>query len=109
MERHHIFSVVLVASAISGMLSPAMFIVAVFSWVWMPPFLLGSAGLIFFASMIVTSTATLLLAGVPAALYERVAGVRDDRTALWIWAASAIAIALVGLGWRFGLTASPAA
>lgn len=49
MERHHIFSLALVASAISGMLSPAMFIVAIFSWVWMPPFLLGSAGLIFFA------------------------------------------------------------
>ena len=29
MERHHIFSVALIASAISGMLSPAIFIVAI--------------------------------------------------------------------------------
>lgn len=107
MERHHIFSVALIASAISGMLSPAMFIVAIFSWVWMPPFLLGSAGMIFFASMLVTATATLLVAGVPAALFERFSGTRDDRTALWIWAWSAILLALLGLAWRFGHMSAP--
>lgn len=100
MKPHHIFSVALVASALNGMLSPAMIIVAIFSWVWMPPYLLGSAGSIFFASMLVTATGTLLLAGVPAALYERVAGARGGTVALWIWAGSAVLLVVQGLAWR---------
>lgn len=100
MKRHHVFSIALVASAINGMISPAMLIVAIFGWVWMPPFLLGSAGMILFASMLVTSTGTLLLAGVPAALYERVTGARGNDMSLWIWAGAAILLALQGLAWR---------
>jgi hypothetical protein len=102
LQRHHVFSVALVASAINGMLSPAMLIVAIFSWVWLPPFLLGSAGAIFFASMLVTATGTLLLAGVPAALYERITGSQGDIVALWIWAGSAILLTVHGLAWRMG-------
>jgi hypothetical protein len=100
MKPHHIFSMALVASALNGMFSPAMLIVAIFSWVWMPPYLLGSAGSIFFASMLVTATGTLLLAGVPAALYERVTGDRSSPVALWIWAGSAILLVAQGLAWR---------
>jgi len=100
MKPHHVFSVALVASALNGMISPAMLIVAIFSWVWMPPYLLGSAGSIFFASMIVTATGTLLLAGVPAALYERVTGDRAGPVAMWIWAGSAVLLVVLGLAWR---------
>lgn len=100
MKPHHIFSVALVASAINGMFSPAMLIVAIFSWVWMPPYLLGSAGAIFFASMLVTATGTLLLAGVPAALYERFTGDRASPVGLWIWAGSAILLVAQGIAWR---------
>jgi len=102
MERHDIFSIAVLASAVSGMVSPAMTIVAIFSWVWMPPFLMGSPGLVFFLSMLVTATGTLLLSGVPAALYERFVGDPGGRAALWIWAAGAVALMLLGLGWRFG-------
>jgi len=102
MERHNIFSLVLLVSAINGMTSPAMIIVAIFSWIWMPPFLIGNAGLVFFLSMLVTATGTLLVAGVPAALYERLVGDPTGRRALWIWAVTAIALTLVSLGWRFG-------
>ncbi|MFZ9632791.1 MAG: hypothetical protein ACO3EK_02905 [Alphaproteobacteria bacterium] len=102
MERHNIFSIAVLASAVSGMVSPAMTIVAIFSWVWMPPFLMGSPGLVFFLSMLVTATGTLLLSGVPAALYERLAGDPDGRAARCIWAAGAVALLLLGLGWRFG-------
>lgn len=100
MKPHQIFSIVLVASAINGMISPAMLIVAIFSWVWMPPFLLGSAGTIFFVSMLVTATGTLLVAGVPAALYERIAGVRTGDAPLWVWAGAAVLIAVQGILWR---------
>jgi hypothetical protein len=100
MQRHHILSIALVASAINGMVSPAMVIVAIFSWVWLPPFLLGSAGTIFFVSMLVTATGSLLLAGVPAAVYERVTGARADAISLWIWAGSAVLLMVHGFVWR---------
>ena len=100
MQRHHVLSIALVASAINGMVSPAMVIVAIFSWVWLPPFLLGSAGTIFFASMLVTATGSLLLAGVPAAVYERATGARADATSLWIWAGSAVLLMVHGFAWR---------
>ena len=102
MERHNIFSIVVLAAAINGMMSPAMVVVAIFSWIWMPPFLLGNASLVFFLSMLVTATGTLLLSGVPAALYERLVGDPAGRRALWIWALSALALLLASLGWRFG-------
>jgi hypothetical protein len=109
MERHNIFSIVLLSSAINGMVSPATTIVAIFAWVWMPPFLLGSAGLVLFASMLVTSTGALLLAGVPAALFERLAGDPTGRNALWIWAGASVALMLGSLGWRFGHMPLPGA
>lgn len=102
MERHNIFSIVLIAAGISGMTSPAMMIVAIFSWIWLPSFMLGSTGMIFFLSMLVTATGTALVAGVPAALYERLAGDPDGRTTLWIWAACTTLLMLAGLAWRFG-------
>jgi hypothetical protein len=108
MERHNIFSIVLIASAISGMVSPAMMIVAIFSWIWLPSFMLGSTGLIFFLSMLVTATATLLLAGVPAALYERTVDDATGRQALWIWAVCSVLLMLAGLAWRFGHSPPPA-
>lgn len=102
MERHNIFSIVVLTSAINGMISPVMVMVAIFSWIWMPPFLLGNASLVFFLSMLVTATGTMLFAGVPAALYERLVGDATGRAALWIWALSSLALLLVSLGWRFG-------
>jgi hypothetical protein len=93
MERHHIFSIAVVASAISGMTPMAWIVVAAFSWIWMPAWLPWERGPVIFLSMLITSTTLLLLAGVPAALYERLVG--DDptgRRALSIWAGTATAI-----------------
>ena len=107
MERHNIFSIVLIAAAINGMVSPAMMIVAIFSWIWLPSFMLGSTGLIFFLSMLVTATATLLIAGVPAALYERASGDATGRGGLWVWAASSVLLMAASLAWRFGYAPPP--
>jgi len=77
MERHNIFSIAVLASAVSGMVSPAMTIVAIFSWVWMPPFLMGSPGLVFFLSMLVTATGTC---SCPACPLRSTSGSRAIRT-----------------------------
>ena len=53
------------------------------------------------------STATLIVAGIPAALYERYVGAKDDSTdtSLWIWlvGTALLAIPAVGNFLRVGL------
>ncbi len=107
MQRHHIFSIVLVASAISGILSPIVAIFWVLAPLWIPSWLPVCPQLLFYLCSLMAATATLLMSGVPAALYERLVGDPDDRHALWVWAASAIGMMSLGLVWRFGMAPVP--
>ena len=107
MERHHVFSIALIAAAITGLTSPFTTIVWIFSPWWAPGWMLGSIEALLFASMLLVSTTTLLAAGVPAALYERATGDASSRRALAIWAAFAAAIMLAGLAWRFATAPPP--
>ena len=53
------------------------------------------------------STATIILGGIPAAIYERFAGIKDDSTptSLWIWLAGTAVLTLPAMGnfLKFGL------
>ena len=46
------------------------------------------------------STATIILAGIPAAIYERFVGAKDNSTvvSLWIWLAGTAILALPAAG-----------
>ncbi|MFM9973970.1 MAG: hypothetical protein ACKVON_05265 [Beijerinckiaceae bacterium] len=58
-------------------------------------FLFSSRLLLFYFASLTISVFTVLLAGVPAALYERSKGLKDsDTTSLTIWLLSAIVLAL---------------
>jgi hypothetical protein len=61
----------------------------VFSKVLMYVPLFGSESLIFYFGALMLSTATLILGGIPAAIYERIQGAKDDSTegSLWVWLA----------------------
>ena len=54
-----------------------------------PALLFGSVGLTLMFSSLMVSTATIILAGIPAAVYERLVGAKDDSTeaSMWIWLA----------------------
>jgi hypothetical protein len=58
--------------------------------------LFGSERLIYFFASLMLSTATLILAGIPAAIYERIVGAKDDSTevSLWIWLVGTAILAL---------------
>ena len=67
-------------------------------WLWFalipmqilaPALLFGSVPLTLMFSSLMVSTATIILAGIPAAIYERLVGAKDDSTeaSLWIWLA----------------------
>ena len=54
---------------------------------------------LYFASLLV-STATIILAGIPAAIFERFTGAKDDSTvtSMWIWVAGTLALTLPAMG-----------
>ena len=65
-----------------------------------PALLFGSVGLTLMFSSLMVSTATIILGGIPAALYERFAGVKDDsnEVSLWIWLAGTALLTLPAIG-----------
>jgi hypothetical protein len=69
--------------------------------------LFGSVALIALFASLMLSTATLIVAGIPAALYERFTGATDDSTdtSLWIWlvGTALLSIPAVGTLVRVGL------
>jgi len=65
-----------------------------------PALLFGNVSLTLMFSSLMVSTATIILAGIPAALYERVVGAKDDSTlaSLWIWLAGTAILTLPAIG-----------
>ena len=78
-----------------------------YSWQLVAAPLFGSVPLVALFASLMLSTATLILAGIPAALYERYVGAKDDSTdtSLWIWlvGTAILAIPAVGTFLRVGL------
>lgn len=69
--------------------------------------LFGSTSLIAYFASLMLSTLTIILAGIPAAIYERVVGATEDSTeaSLWIWLAGTALLTLPAIGnfLQFGL------
>ena len=65
-----------------------------------PALLFGSIPLTFLFASLMVSTATIILAGLPAAIYERVTGANEDSTeaSLWIWLAGTALLTLPAAG-----------
>lgn len=65
-----------------------------------PALLFGSVPLTLMFSSLMVSTATIIIGGIPAAIYERVVGAKDDSTeaSLWIWLAGTALLTLPALG-----------
>lgn len=65
-----------------------------------PALLFGSVPLTLLFSSLMVSTATIILGGIPAAIYERWAGAKDESTevSLWIWLAGTALLTLPAMG-----------
>lgn len=63
------------------------------------PFFGSTALIVYFASLML-STITIILGGVPAAIYEHVIGAKDDSTevSLWIWLAGTAILTIPAIG-----------
>ena len=65
-----------------------------------PALLFGSVPLTLMFSSLMVATGTIILGGIPAALYERFVGAKDDSTeaSLWIWLAGTALLTLPAIG-----------
>jgi hypothetical protein len=65
-----------------------------------PALLFGSVSLTLLFASLMVSTATIVLGGIPAAIYEHVIGAKEDSTeaSLWIWLAATGLLTLPAMG-----------
>ena len=65
-----------------------------------PALLFGSVPLTLMFSSLMVATATIVLGGIPAALYERFIGAKDDSTeaSLWVWLAGTGILTIPAIG-----------
>lgn len=93
------FAILIVGTAvINGMLNPMLAIVVAFAPVWYPYVMPFQPDIAFYIASLIVSGLTLLISGVPAALYERIRGLKEtDDIALLIWLAGAIVLSLPAL------------
>ena len=75
-------------ATLNGIFSPALGAVLPFVLVLMPGFFLQSLNILFFISSILFATMTLIVGGIPAALYERWSGAKEPTDiSMWLWLA----------------------
>jgi len=107
MTRQQTFAIVLGLSAVNGMFSPYLDLMLALAPLWVPNWMPGSPGLLFYAASMLVATTTLLASGIPVALAERtLPHLRGSTQAMAIWAVSAFALTVPGLVRLFYLVAA---
>lgn len=98
MNPRTLFIAVLGITLLNGFVSPAVPVVFLLSPVWMPEFAPRSPIAIFYGTSLIVSLSTLVLSGVPAALFERLTGrQQSDLASMLVWLVAAVALTLPGL------------
>jgi heme/copper-type cytochrome/quinol oxidase subunit 3 len=98
LDRRTMLMLVVGVCVVNGLFSPYLAIALQIAPVLMPEAFPRTVGWALFFSSIIVSTGTLLVSGVPAALYERLIE-RDEASpaAMWIWLALAAVMTLPAL------------
>ena len=101
MERNFYFIGIASFGMINGLFNQVALLFALLHvQVLAPALLFGSVSLTLMFSSLMVSTATIILGGIPAAIYERFIGAKDDSTvvSLWIWLAATGLLTLPAMG-----------
>jgi hypothetical protein len=96
MERNFYYIGIAFFGMINGIFNPLILFTYIWAKVFMFVPLFGVEALIFYFASLMLSTATVILGGIPAALYEHFVGAKDDSTitSLWIWLAGTAILAV---------------
>lgn len=98
MSPQNMFVAVLAVTLLNGFVSPVLPLVFIWSPVWMPEFAPRTPEAILYGTSLLVSLATLILSGVPAALFERITGRQgSDAASMLVWLAAALLITAPGL------------
>jgi len=101
MDRNAYFVAIAFFGMINGLFNQTWVLFALLHvQILSPALLFGSVPLTLMFSSLMVSTATIVLAGIPAAIYEHIAGVKDDSTdvSMWIWLAGTGLLTLPAVG-----------
>lgn len=80
---------------LNGLFSPGLLIFLALAGIWYPWFLPASPSLLFFFSSLLVATFTLMISGVPAAIYERLSGQTSSTyVSMGIWLAGAVILTM---------------
>jgi len=93
MDRQGLVPVMAVA-IVNGIFSPWVLVVFVLYPVWYPSWAPATTEFVYMASALILSTLTLMIAGVPAALYQRLFGNSNTMIGTAIWFAGAALLTL---------------
>lgn len=105
MERRHFIIAILGFAMVCGLFHPWLGFVFFFVSALEGALFFGFTPMVFLFSSLLFSTACMVAAGIPAAIYEHVTGNRGtDSVSLWIWLVASAAIALPAFGnlFQFG-------
>jgi hypothetical protein len=97
MERQFYFIGIAFFGMINGLFNQLWLLFALIHLqILAPALLFGSVPLTLIFSSLMVSTATVILGGIPAAIYERFVGLKDDSdvVSLWIWLAGTALLTL---------------
>ena len=100
MERNFYYMGIAFFGVINGLFNQTWLLFAlIHAQILSPALLFGSVGLTLMFASLMVSTATIILAGIPAAIYERWVGAKEDSTtvSLWIWLAGTALLTLPAL------------
>jgi hypothetical protein len=101
MERHWYYIGIAFFGMINGLYNQVALMFALIPMqILAPALLFGSVPLTLMFASLMVSTATIILAGIPAAIYEHLIGAKDDSTvtSLWIWVAGTGLLTLPAMG-----------
>jgi len=101
MDRNFYYIAIAFFGMINGLFNQTWLVFALIHMqILAPALLFGSTPLTLLFSSLMVSTATIILAGIPAAIYERIVGAKDDSTdvSLWIWLTGAALLTLPAIG-----------
>jgi hypothetical protein len=85
---------VMAVAIVNGIFSPWVLFVFVFHPVWYPGWLPLYSEIVYMASALILSTFTIMVSGVPAALYERLSSKPRGELVAIIWLAGAVLLTL---------------
>jgi hypothetical protein len=94
----HNIAIVIGVAIVNGLFSPALIAVFALQGIWYPFFLPSSLPIVLMLCSLIVSTITLMIGGVPAALYERFACAGQASTVSgFIWLAGVLMLTLPAL------------